>query len=181
MSQAENSIGHVAIKVANFLSKAQPGELAELRRMKTEARLFWRLSALHDRIARQPEKWAAIVRMLALLTPTGAPETKQSVHDDKRSLGAVLCDGGETGPIDRPLLSESRLARLLAARGVARLDALERAVRMLARKRVKLNAAELAWAVISPDEHATNLIAKAYYKRLDTTVKDQATEESKDE
>ena len=180
MSQAENSVGHVATKVANFLSKAQPGELAELRRMKTEARLFWRLSAQHDRIARQPEKWAAIVRMLALLTPTGAPETKESVHDGKRPLGAVLCDGGETVPVDRPLLSETRLARLLAARDGARLDALERAVRMLARNQVKLNAAELAWAVIAPD-HATTLIAKAYYKRLDTIVKDQATEESKDE
>lgn len=181
MSQAEDSVGQVAIKVAKILSKAQPGELAELRRMKTEARLFWRLSALHDRIARQPKKWAAIVRMLALLTPTGASETKQSVHDDKRSLGAVLCDGGETGPVERPLLSEIRLARLLAARGGARLDALERAVRMLARNQVKLNAAELAWAVIAPPEHVTTLIAKAYYKRLDTTVKDQATEESKDE
>ncbi len=183
MSQAESCVHHVAIRIANSLSKAQPGELAELRRMKTKsgARLFWQLSAQHDRIANQPEKWATIVRMLALLTPTGDPETKESVHDGKCPLGAVLCDGGGTGPVERPLLSEIRLMRLLAARGAARLDALERAVRMLARRnQIKLDAAELAWAVIAP-EHATTKIAKAYYKRLDTTAKDQATEESKDE
>ena len=146
MSQAENGVGHVAITVAKRLSKAQPGELAELRRMKvdTGARLFWQLAAQHNEIANRPNKWVAIIRMLALLTPTGAP-TKQGVHDRKRPLGAVLCDGGElNGPIDRPLLSEIRLARLLAARNGARLDALERAVRMLARKQVKLDTVDLS-------------------------------------
>ena len=183
MSQAENGVGHVAITVAKRLSKAQPGELAELRRMKakTGARLFWQLAAQHDEIANRPDEWAVIIRMLALLTPTGAPETKQGVHDRKRPLGAVLCDGGElNGLIDRPLLSEIRLARLLAARNGSRLDALERAVRMLARKQVKLDTVELAWAVIAP-ENATARIAKSYYKRLDTTEKDKATEESKDD
>lgn len=182
MSQAENGVDYVAIKVADFLSRAEPGELAQLRRMKNEsgAPLFWRLSAQHDYVANQPDKWAAIVRMLALLTPTGDPKTKQSAHDSKRPLGAVLCDGGETGSVERPLLSESRLAHLLAARGRTQLEALERAVRMLARKQVKLNAAELAWAVIAP-KHTMAGIANAYYKRLDTTTKDKATEESKDE
>ncbi|MXZ82072.1 MAG: hypothetical protein F4Z15_12155 [Gammaproteobacteria bacterium] len=182
MSQAENDVGHVAIEIAKFLAKAEPGELAELRRMeiKLGARLFWRLSAQYDRIANRPEKWAVIVRMLALLTPTGSRESKESVHDGKRALGAVLCDGGQTGPVERPLLSESRLARLLAARSKIRLEALERAVKMLARNQVKLNTAELAWAVIAP-ERATAQIAKAYYKRLDSTAKDEAIEESKDE
>ena len=183
MSKAENGVGHVAITVAKRLSKAQPGELAELRRMKPEAgaRLFWQLAAQHEEIASQPDKWMTIIRMLAMLTPTGSPETKQSVHDRKRPLGAVLCDGGElTGPVERPLLSENRLARLLSARNDARLEVLERAVRMLARNQVKLDIAELAWAVIAP-ENSTTRIARAYYKRLDTTATHKATEESKDE
>ncbi|MCY4148117.1 MAG: type I-E CRISPR-associated protein Cse2/CasB [Gammaproteobacteria bacterium] len=182
MSQVEDSVGNVVIKIAKFLSEAEPGELAELRRMndKFEARMFWRLSAQYERIAKQPEKWSVIVKMLALLTPTGSREAKESVHDGKRPLGAVLCDGGETGTVERPLLSENRLARLLVARDKIRLEALERAVRLLARNQVKLNTVELAWAVIAPDK-ATARIAKAYYKRLDSIAKDKTKEEYNDE
>lgn len=167
MTQPENEVGKTAMSVAGSLAMAQPGDLAALRRMtpETGAPLFWRLAARHDEIARAPERWMQIVRMIAILTPTGAPSPARSVQDDKRPLGAVLCDGGEAGHIDQPVLSEQRLARLLAARGKTRRDALERAVRMLARRGVKLNVVDLAWAVLNPAGSAR--IAQSYYQRLD--------------
>ena len=177
MTQPENDVGHVVLMVSECLARAQAGELAELRRMRYEhgSRLFWRLSAQHGIIACQPEKWAVIVRMLALLTPTGAPDSKRNVHDGKYPLGRVLCDGGETGRLKRPLLSESRLARLLSARGRTRQKILEHVVRMLARQHVKLNVVDLAWAVLNPEN--TSRIAKTYYQRLDA-VPQNKTEES---
>jgi hypothetical protein len=77
----------------------------------------------------------------------------------------MLADGGDArARLDKPALSEQRLARLLAARGDARLDALERAVRALARHRPGVDVPSLAWAVLNEDPRA---LARAYYARLD--------------
>ena len=126
------------------------------------APVFWRLVAQHGIAPHEEDQWRRITKLLALLTPASATE---SVHEAGRPLGAVLADGGEArGRLEKPVLSEQRLARLLAARGQARRDALERAVRALARNRPGVDVPSLAWAVLNDDARA---IARAYYTRLD--------------
>ncbi len=170
MSDGANPVDQAALGIAHALQHASPGDLADMRRMREGigAPLFWRLAARHAEIDRRPDAWIAIARMLALLTPTGQPEARPLLHDAARPLGAVLCDGGVrdwTGPT--PMLSETRLARLLAARGKARRAALERALRMLANRRPPgplVNVPEIAWTVLNPEG---GRIARDYYARLD--------------
>lgn len=181
MTQHEGeSVGRMALSVAGTLWRAEPGELAAVRRMKDDigAPLFWRLAARHGWQGHALTDWAAIARMLALLTPTGERPKDRGLHDPSHRLGAVLCDGGArdwSGP--RPMLSEARLARLLAARGDQRRTALERAVRMLARGHPQFDLSDLAWAVLNP--HGGARIAQDYYARLDhasATEKDTAND-----
>jgi len=170
MSDSPKSVHQAALATARALQHASPGDLAAMRRMREDAGapLFWRLAARHPVIDRNPDAWIAIARMLALLTPTGQPSSRPPLHDASRRLGAVLCDGGDrtwSGPT--PMLSEARLARLLAARGKARRVALERALRMLANRRPPgplVNVPDIAWAVLNP---AGDRIARDYYARLD--------------
>ncbi|KPQ08604.1 MAG: subtype I-E CRISPR-associated protein Cse2 [Rhodobacteraceae bacterium HLUCCA12] len=149
--------------IAAALAYAEPGERAAARRMGAEgAAVFWRIVARHGIAPKDEEKWRRITKLLALLTPASATE---SVHEAGRHFGAVLADGGDAqARLEKPALSEHRLARLLAARGQARLDALERAVRALARNRPKVDVESLAWAVLNNDARA---IARTYYTRLD--------------
>ena len=102
--------------------------------------------------------------------PTCSPVTPASqatsIHDPKRAFGAALADAG---------LSEARLARLLAARGPARHDALERAIRMLARKGGGLDVTYLARAILWPDD--TSRLARNYYHQLDH-LKDEDTQDA---
>lgn len=165
------AVAQAACDIARRLQRASPGDLAAMRRMRDDAGapLFWRLAARHAEIDRNAAAWIPIARMLALLTPTGQPDARQELHDPKRSLGAVLCDGGDRAFSDpnRKMLSEERLARLLAARGKARRVALERALRMLANRRPPgplVNVPDIAWAVLNPE---TRAIARDYYARLD--------------
>lgn len=163
MSDAKETVAQRALSIAGALAHADPGERAAARRMGLEgAAVFWRLVARHGIAPHEEEKWHRITKLLALLTPASATE---SVHEAGRQFGAVLADGGEARiRLEKPALSEQRLARLLAARGQARLDALERAVRALARNRPKVDVPSLAWAVLNDDARG---IARAYYARLD--------------
>lgn len=178
-SETHSGVAEAALALARALQPASPGELAAMRRMRDDAGapLFWRLAARHAEIDRRSEAWIPIARMLALLTPTGQPEARPGLHDPQRPLGAVLCDGGDrawSGP--QPMLSEQRLARLLAARGKARRVALERALRMLANRRPPgplVNVPQIAWAVLNPDG---GQIARDYYARLDRAAATHAEE-----
>lgn len=161
-----------AVAAAHALRQLDPGPLADLRRMTTElgAPAFWRLAAQHpETIGRDPEGWSAIITILAILTPKGSPENRPALHDAKHAFGAVLCDGGDPSwSGDRPVFSERRLAQLLAARGPARIEALIRAARVLARTRPAtsgLDVRGIAWAVLNPNNAAQ--IAEHYYRRLD--------------
>lgn len=173
MSDASDTVAKRALAIATALAHADPGERAAARRMGSEgAPVFWRLIAQQQIAPREEEKWRRVTKMLALLTP--ASET-DSVHEAGRHLGAVLADGGDAqARLDTPALSEQRFARLLAARGAARLDALERAVRAVARHRPGMDVPSLAWAVLNDDPRA---IARAYYTRLDRRA-DQGTADS---
>ena len=167
-----DAVNKAAVAAAGELRRLDPGPLADLRRMEAEtaAPAFWRLAARYtDTIGARHDAWITILRILAILTPKGAAEGRPALHDANRPFGAALCDGGDpgwTGP--QPILSERRLAQLLAARGEARNVALTRAARALATSRppqAGLDVRDIAWAVLAPK--GTARIAETYYRRLD--------------
>lgn len=184
MTQPEIDVGKVALSAAAMLQNASSGDLAALRRMTPgiPCTSFWRFVASHNIPQHQEKQWAQLLKLLALLTPTGSAGSRPDLHNSKRPLGAVLCDGGDAkGIFEKPVFSENRLARLLAAKGGPRADGLERAVRMLARKQVSLNVRELAWAVVTPDSDiVTRNLARAYYDRLDKS-QPQTSEDNQDD
>ena len=167
----------VALSIAGLMKAFGNGEMAALRRLGDDFAVpaYWRLAAHHDVLRARRAAWMPIVQALALLTPKGPPEERGDLHDPKRKLGTALCDGGDLnwpgtlapGAAPRPLLSEHRLAGLLAARGRQRAVLLARAVRTLAASRdvsVGLDVGDLAWRFLDLDpEH----LAAPYYARLD--------------
>jgi CRISPR system Cascade subunit CasB len=162
-STQDRSVGARALAIARALSSASTKDRAETRRMDdTGSPFFWRMAARLDLASHEEKPWLVFTRMAAMLTSSS---TKEWFHDETRPLGAVLADGGDrTRRLEAPVVSEARLARLLAARGGSRLSALERSVRGIARETRHLDAVSLAWAVLNPDGQN---IAKQYYRRLD--------------
>lgn len=171
-------VDEAAVYAAGVMRSLDPGAMAALRRMTADAPppAFWKIAVPREGVmlGHSRDKWVEILRILAILTPRGAPETRLTLHDGARPnarLGAALCDGGNPAwnrDRDGPAMSERRLAQLLATRGTARTEALVRAARMIATKRdlqAGLDVRSIAWAVLAPDN--TNAIAEAYYRRLD--------------
>ena len=183
-----------AIHAAAMLQHLGPGDLAALRRMdpETGAPAFWRLAASHpDTIGRRDkqEEWIQIIRIFAILTPKGEhrpasggdPGLPEDLHDPRRRLGAVFCDGGDPswpgeGETARPILSESRLAKLMAARGQQRAVLLKHAAQMIVRSRqdIGVNVADIALVLLWPADGRR--LAEPYYRRLDRA--EQAARES---
>ena len=169
--------GGLAVAAAARLRHMSPGALARLRRMPDDgaAPEFLRLG-----VPDRPD-WVSIVRILAILTDRGAPENRAVLHDAARPWGQVLCDGGDPRwrgePHDRPLLSEQRLAQLLAARGNARRVLMTRAARAVAARHgpgLQANVADIAWSILAPDNAA--ILAKPYYRRFDGAGRGPETE-----
>ena len=172
MQQHESLWAKAVCAAAKTMQDLDPGQLAECRRMdgQTGAPAFWRLVAQHpNTIGRHnyTDQWMEIVRILAILTPKGDPTQRPDLHDSKRRLGEVLCDGGDpswTGPT--PVFSERRLAQLMAARGDQRAVLLRRAAQMLARSPgVNVNVVDIAQVLLQPENGG--LLAEPYYRRLD--------------
>ena len=183
-----HSVDRAAIAAAHMLEKLEPGPLAELRRMNISvgAAGFWRLAAQHpDAINNSLEDWMSIVRILAILTPKGDPAKRKPLHDARRRLGEVLCDGGDPNWPDsnppRPVLSEQRLARLMAARGKQRGVLLHRAVSAISRTRQQdsgVNVTDIAWTLLDSDIGRTGRrIAESYYRRLDRAERNAQTDQ----
>ena len=179
--------GAAATAAAAMLKELEPGPLAELRRMtlETGAPVFWRFAARNQNMVGRPDvmqHWMDIVRILAILTPKGDPANRVSLHDSRRRLGEVLCDGGDpgwTGP--RPVLSDRRLTQLIAARGPQRAVLLIRAARMLARSRIPgsgVNVPDIALTLLDPADG--QLLAEPYYRRLDRAESDAEKSEKKE-
>ncbi|MBF0445566.1 MAG: hypothetical protein HQL68_08240 [Magnetococcales bacterium] len=173
-------------QISHALLNLSPGPLADLRRMRPGeegAAFFWKLAARHDMgEGVLLTRWQRVVQAMALLMPKGEQQPGWVLHDPKRSVGAVLCDGGQiswsgSGRGDKPILSEQRLARLLAARGRQREMIVERVVRMLARSRDPhsgINCVELAKIILfSENKSSVGEIARNYYYRLDIATAKQ--------
>lgn len=154
MSQPENETARRALSIAAAIAAADPGEKADARRMGPGgSALFWRQVARLGIPQGQEAKWILFTRLVALMTPASRDK---SIHDAGRPLGAAMAEAG---------LSEQRFARLLAARGAARDDALERTVRMMARKLPGVDVGDLARAVLWPDD--ASHLARRYYEKTD--------------
>ena len=162
-----------------------PGDLADLRRAR-EGRVapaFWRLASRHPETIGRPDKeqeWMAILRIIAILTPTGDPKERPSLHDSPQRLGRVLCDGGDPSWDGTPALSEKRLVQLLSARGSQRTVLLTRAARAIARSRSPysgVDVVDIASALLRPD-HSERDIARPYYDRLDAAQRTETAGEN---
>ena len=169
---------HAVLAATQMLQHLGSGQLAELRRMDTNAATpaFWRLAARYPDTIGNPYKrqqWIGIIRILAILMPKGSIDEKPPLHNKTNRLGMVLCDGGnpdwhrDAGENKKPVFSEQRLAQLIAARGRQRIVLLERAARMLTRSRtvIGINVVDILYAVVSHD--AGQLLAESFYRRLD--------------
>lgn len=185
------SLPQAVVQVATFIQHLEPGPLAELRRLDATrpSAPFWRLAAQYSDSIGRPDRqdtWMSIVRIIATLMPKGDPTARPSLHDPRRLLGEVLCDGGDpTWPwgntAARPVYSEARFSRLLNARGRQREILMERAARTIARSRQPesgVNLVDVAYALFRPMDQRR--LAEAYYRRLDRaerTYEDHLKEE----
>ena len=173
-----------AVEDAAWMLKGlDPGPLAQLRRMEfpNGAPYFWRLAARHpDTIAPEREEdWMTIVKILAILTPRGDPENREPLHNGKRALGTVLCDGGNLAWPDsnspRPALSERRFAQLLAARGKQRPVLFTRAMLAVSRTYQSgsgINVVDIAWTLLTSNPgDMKRILARSYYRRLDRAMR----------
>lgn len=190
MKPPEDTTADAVREAARRLRHLPPGPLAELRRMteETAAPEFWRLAARYPGTIGNPARyrdWVAIVRILAILTDRGDPAGRSPLHDPKRPLGAMLCDGGDrnwpsnAGGSPRPAFSERRLAQLMAARGPQRAVLLERAARSLARSRDPgsgVDVVDVAYTLLAPDHRRR--LAESYYRWLDRA--ERAAQESEE-
>ena len=154
------------------------GDLAELRRMDANGpgvAAYWHLATKCGFLDSWTDTWMCIVRIMAILSPKGEGTGGPALHDPKRRLGAVLCDGGDPGWAGaRPVVSEQRLARFLAVSPVRRADGLERVARMLAARRKPdrgINCADIARLLLFPDDGSPPRdLAREYYRRLDSAT-----------
>ncbi len=168
MPEDGDELARYALSIAAALGAADAGEKAEARRMDERgAPVFWRQVSRLGIPLREEARWLCFTRIVALLTPASATA---SVHQSGRPLGAVLADGGDASldlrATSQPVFSEPRLARLIASRGEARLETLERAIRMVARRQPRLDVISLARTVMGRDG---NGLARDYYARFDRT------------
>ena len=152
------------------------GDLAQLRRMDPDApdaAAYWRLMADRGLLgsAEWEAKWALILHGIALMTRTsGSNAAGRSAHDRHMPVGRALFVGGDPGRRESGYYSESRLNRLLTARGPILRTLLARMFRMMAAAGQPFNWGEMARFVIYEDsegersELARRDIARAYYQ-----------------
>ncbi len=180
MSQYNDTIRKTVLNATETIQHLGPGPLAELRRMKEEriaAPAFWKLAVAHPYTIGREENgqtWVAIVRIIAILMPKGDPGRRPPLHDSKRPLGEVLCDGGnpdwrpDSAENPKPVFSERRLMQLLSARGRQREVLLTRAARAIAHSRRPdsgVNTVDVAYTLLMPKSERQ--LAEPYYRRLD--------------
>lgn len=152
----------------------QRGDLAELRRMNLDSpdtAVFWRLMARRNLLGNPAveAKWALILHGIALMTSTAGGENR-SAHNGTIPVGRALFLGGEAERRESGYYSESRLNRLLTARGPILRTLLARLFRMLASANQPFNWSEMTHFILNDGyneeraEDARRRIARAYYR-----------------
>ena len=151
----------------------QRGDLAELRRMNPDSpdcAAYWRMMAQQDLLGAGYElenKWALILHGIALMTPKG--DSNLSAHDGSVSVGRALYNGPESEGGASAYYSQTRLNRLLAARGSMFRVLLARLFRMMGSANASFNWREMARFILNDGydedrtERARRRIARDYY------------------
>ena len=169
--------GDIAVGYAREMASGdfRRGDLAALRRMDPDApdaAVVWRLLARRDLLgSRQVEnKWALILHGIALMTPTASGDRpSRTAHDGPMAVGRALYLGGESERASA-YYSETRLSRMLTARGPILRTLLTRLFRMLAAADQPFNWREMASFILNEGyneeaaEQARRRIARDYYR-----------------
>ena len=154
----------------------QRGDLAQLRRMDLDApdvASYWRLMAERGLLGNPTweSKWALILHGIALMTRTAGSEVAgRSAHDRHMPVGRALFLGGDPGRRESGYYSESRLNRLLTARGPILRTLLARMFRMMAAANQPFNWGEMARFILYEGydeeraEQARRRVASEYYQ-----------------
>ncbi len=166
------SWGEIAARFAAAMARDDfpRGDLAELRRMDPDApnaAAFWRLLAEQNLLGNADieSKWALILHGIALMTNTAESRTG---HAGNMPVGRALFLGGEDSR-DTAFFSETRLNRLLTARGPMMRTLLARMFRMMGAGR-PFDWREMARLILydgSREDRAENVrrnIARSYYE-----------------
>ena len=161
------------------------GDLAELRRMdpdNPDAAAFWRLLARHELLGNETleSKWALILHGIALMTRAGGTDAgARPAHNPGTPVGRALFLGG-ANVRQQGFYSETRLNRLLTARGPVLRILLRRTFRMLAAADQSFDWREMATFILNDgcDEHATDQIrrriARTYYQAERLSAQEEA-------
>lgn len=151
-------------------------DLAQLRRMNPDApdvAAYWRLMAERDLLGNPAweAKWALILHGIALMTRAAGSEVAgRTAHDGQMPVGRALFLGGDPGRRESGYYSESRLNRLLTARGPILRTLLARMFRMMAAANHPFNWSEMARFILYEGddeeraEQARRRIASEYYQ-----------------
>ena len=171
--------GDIAVSFARqmTLPNFSRGDLAGLRRMDPDkpgtTAAYWRLMAEKDLLrGRKVElKWALILHGIALMTPRAGDEgDNRTAHEGFMPVGRSLFLGGDANRRERGYYSESRLNRLLTARGQMLRTLLARMFRMMAAADQPFNWREMARFILNEDynedrfEGGRRRIASEYYQ-----------------
>ena len=171
--------GSIAVGFARqmTLPNFSRGDLAGLRRMDPDepgtTAAYWRLMAEKELIGSPivERKWALILHGIALMTPRAGDEgNSRTAHDGNMRIGRALYLGGDTNRGEPGYYSESRLNRLLTARGPMLRSLLARTFRMMAAADQSFNWGEMARFILNEDydedrfEMARRRIASEYYQ-----------------
>ena len=176
-SRGTRTWGDIAVSFASTVSglvENHRGELAGLRRMnpdEPDEAAFWRLMAREDLLGGPAVevKWGLVLHGIALMTPTERGASGRSAHNGQMPVGRALFLGGDTRR-DSGFYGETRLNRLLTARGSMLRALLARMFRMLASADVTFNWREMANFILADGydeeaaERARRRIARDYYQ-----------------
>ena len=171
--------GSIATSFARQMTFANfsRGDLAGLRRMDPEepgtTAAYWKLMAEKNLLGSPTveRKWALILHGIALMTPkSGVEGDNRTAHDGYIPVGRALFLGGDANRRERGYYAESRLNRLLTARGPMLRTLLARMFRMMAAAAQPFNWREMARFILNEDydedrfELARRRIASEYYQ-----------------
>lgn len=143
--------------IATYVQRASPGERAALARLVPEALRPHEVAALSRALlfaGLQPETWRADTWPRWALVAHGIALTG---HDGAGRLGKQLAQAG---------VAESRVTKLLTARGEAFRQLLPRVLRLLASKGVRPNWLELGELVLKESSTDRDAIDRAEQLRL---------------
>ena len=170
--EADECIVRTARRIAE-LARSKPAELAELRRMDPDhpdGAAFAKLMTQERIMPRGDDeaKWGLIVHGIATMTPSGTGGGFYGAHAGRRSVGRTLYLGGNRQRTS-PFYSEQNVNHLLLDQGEASRIRLQRAFKVLARDRAKLDWREMGRLILKDEtdeegaEAARATIAEDYF------------------